>query len=287
MIRYYAERFGPFPYEKLAHVQSATRFGGMENVGAIFYSERAIAEGSLSEGTVAHETVHQWFGDAVTPHDWHHVWLSEGFATYFGMQYFEAANGASRFRELRENSMRAYLTSEVTNIAMVDTTRVPNNDLMALLNANSYNKGGAVLHMLRGLLGDGPFFDGLQRYYREHEHGTARTADLQRALEAASAQRLDWFFEQWVYRPGHPVFRAASSWDAATQESVVTLEQVQPAAWPTFRVPLELAFAVGSGEVRHRVEVNARRQTVRVKLTAEPSAVRIDPDGWILKEIRN
>ena len=282
MVRYYAERFAPFPYDDLAHVQSATRFGGMENVGAIFYSEQAVAQGTLDEVTVAHETVHQWFGDAVTETRWSHLWLSEGFATYFGMQYFEAADGAARFRELLMESRAGYLDSDVTDLAMVDTLAVPGNDLFGLLNANSYNKGGQVLHMLRGMLGEDAFFDGIRRFYVRHAHATALSADLQRALEEASAQQLGWFFDQWVYRPGHPMLRTAWEWDAAAGEVVVTVEQTQQDGWPTFRLPIEIAFDTPGGEIRRRGEVRQRREVLRFALPAAPSALRLDPDGWLL-----
>jgi aminopeptidase N len=285
MVRHYTELFAPFPYHKLAHVQSATRFGGMENVGAIFYSEAAIANGTLGEVTVAHEVVHQWFGDAVTERTWNHLWLSEGFATYFGMQYFEAAEGAARFRELLTESAQGYLGSDVTDLAMVDTVAVPQNDLFALLNPNSYNKGGQVLHMLRGLLGDAAFFDGLRRYYTRHRHGTALTDDLRRALEEASGLDLAWFFDQWAYSPGHPVFRVSWNWDAAAREAVVTLEQVQKASWPTFRASVEIAFDSPGGEQRRRGEVRERSTVLRFALPEAPTAVRLDPDGWLLKEI--
>jgi aminopeptidase N len=289
MLSYYSTLIAPFPYDRLAHVQSATRFGGMENAGAIFYSDRAITGGRLSEGTVAHEIAHQWFGDAVTPGRWADVWLSEGFATYFGALFFEAVDGAQRFQQMRESSWRGYLESEVTNLAIVDTLRVPGNDLLELLNPNSYNKGGAVLHMLRGVLGDSVFFRGVRRYYQRHLHGNAVTADLQRALEEEAARPLDWFFEQWLYHPGYPMLRVSHRWDAATREAVVTVEQVQNATWPAFRLPLQLAFAVGDaigGEVRRVVEIDGRRWERRFPLPAAPSAVRLDPDGWVLKVVQ-
>lgn len=286
MIRYYTERFGPFPYEKLAHVQSATRFGGMENVGAIFYSEQAIANGTLGEVTVAHETAHQWFGDAVTPIDWPHLWLSEGFATYFGMQYFEHADGEARFRELLAASAQGYLDSEVTGLAIVDTARVPENNLFALLNPNSYNKGGQVLHMLRGMAGDEAFFSAVRSFYEQHRHGNAHTRHLQRAFEEAMRQDLSWFFDQWVFRPGHPVLRVTLAWDEQAGDAVVTLEQVQSEDWPTFRMPLELELVTSAGPIRQRVDVRERHTQVRVKLAGPASAVIVDPDGWILEQVR-
>lgn len=282
MVRYYSERFGPFPYDDLAHVQSATRFGGMENVGAIFYSEQAIANGTLGEGTVAHETIHQWFGDAVTETRWSHLWLSEGFATYFGMQYFEEADGADRFHELLLESRQGYLDSDVTDLAMVDTLDVPQNDLFALLNANSYNKGGQVLHMLRALLGDSAFFDGLRRFYTRHVHGNAVSADLQRALEEASGQQLGWFFDQWVYSPGFPMVRTSWEWDAAAGEVAVTVEQTQKDTWPTFRLPFEIEFDTPGGKVRRTGEVTERRQVLRFALPGAPTGMRFDPDDVLL-----
>ena len=286
MIEYYATTFGPFPYEKLAHVQSATRYGGMENVDAIFYSEQAIASGRLGETTVAHETIHQWFGDAVTPADWHHVWLSEGFATYFGMQFFERADGVERFRTLLAGSANGYLVSDVTDLPIVDTTGIAGGNLNAVLSANSYQKGGQVLHMLRGLLGDDAFFAGLRDYFARHVHGNARTADLQRALEQASRRDLGWFFDQWVYRPGYPIFAASHAWDGAAGEVVVTIDQVQKAEWPAFRVPMEFAFATGQGTVRRRGEIAGRRTVLRFPLPVAPTGVTLDPDGWVLKQVR-
>jgi aminopeptidase N len=288
MVAHYAELIAPFPYPELAHVQSATRFGGMENAGAIFYSEQGIRNGTLSEGTVAHEVAHQWFGDAVTPGHWSDVWLSEGFATYFGNQFFERADSVQRFRQMTAQSWRQYLQSNVKDLAIVDTLRVPNNDLMELLNANSYQKGGAVLHMLRGILGDEVFFGGIRRYYRRHVNGNARTRDLRRALEEESGRDLGWFFDQWLYRPGHPILEIHHRWDPATSDAVVTVTQVQKPEWPTFRFPLDLVFRTLSGtEVEHRAQITERENTVRVRLPVTSTQMRVDPHGWLLHEVTN
>jgi aminopeptidase N len=155
MLDFFTDVIGPYPFEKLAHVQSSTRFGGMENSSAIFYDERALAAGRDIEGTVSHEVAHQWFGDSATPSDWSELWLSEGFATYFGNVFFEYADGEEAFRERMAGAAARYLSSADTLKPVVDTSAV---NLFDLLNRNSYQKGGWVLHMLRGIVGDEDFF---------------------------------------------------------------------------------------------------------------------------------
>lgn len=285
IVAFFSDLIAPYPYGKLAHVQSATRFGGMENASAIFYAQRPLAQGRNIEGTVAHETAHQWFGDAVTERNWHHLWLSEGFATYFSALFFEHADGQQRFRAIMRATAQEYFASDVTNLAMVDTTAVPDGNLLALLNANSYQKGAMVLHMLRRLLGDDAFFEGIRRYYRAHVYDNAVTADLEGALEEASGKRLDWFFRQWVYRPGYPIVTLQWHWDATRGDAVLELQQVQNAAWPTFRVPLDIEFHTAAGSVRRQAELNARQQTLHIPLDRAPSGVQLDPDGWELLRV--
>ncbi len=281
MVDYYAELIGPFAFEKLAHVQSATRFGGMENASAIFYTEEGLASGRDMEGTVAHETAHQWFGDEVTEADWPELWLSEGFATYFGHLFFEHADGVDEFRRRMEESRRDYLSSGVTGQAVIDPDE---QDLFALLNANNYPKGAWVLHMLRGILGDDAFFEGIRDYYRRYSGRNATTDDFREVMESAGGADLSWFFDQWLREPGYPVLNVDWSWDATTKETTVTVEQAQNADWPVFRLPLEIAIdRGGSGGERHDVEVVGRVQRFRFSTATAPTGVTIDPDGWVLK----
>ena len=290
MVDYFTATVGPYPFEKLANVQSATRFGGMENSSAIFYSEEAIASGRLGEGTVSHEIAHQWFGDSATEADWNHLWLSEGFATYFGALFFEAKDGVEEFRQRMERSRQGYVGSDDAQRPIVDPDGADN--LFDLLNRNNYAKGGWVLHMLRGLLGDETFFRSIRSYYAQYAYGTVLTADLQRVFEADAGRPLDWFFEQWVHQPGHPVLehRWETSEDGA--ELILTVAQTQSPDWPTFRFPLDVEI-VGSTSAdgaattgntrRERVELRQRTQTFRFPVDAPPEAVVLDPDGWLLK----
>jgi len=282
IVDFYAGLVGPYPFEKLAHVQAVTRFGGMENASAIFYSEGALASGHDMEGTVAHETAHQWFGDSATEADWPELWLSEGFATYFEHLFFEHADGVADFRRRMEGDRRQVLTSRAVSGPVIDREE---RDLFALLNDNNYAKGGWVLHMLRGLVGDEAFFRGIRAYYGRFASANATTDDLRRAMEETSGQPLAWFFRQWLEEPGYPVLGVTHTWDETSREVVLTVRQLQDAAWPTFRVPLDVELRLGGGViVRRKIEVAEREQTFRVRAPGPARDIVLDPDVWLLFE---
>ncbi len=281
MIDLYVDLFGPFPFEKLANVQSSTLFGGMENASAIFYSENAIARGLNIESTVAHEIVHQWFGDSVTPADFRHLWLSEGFASYFGPLFWAQTQSDAEFRTRIEDLKAEYLASNVKDRPVVDEGV---SNLLGLLNENSYEKGALVLHMLRDVVGERAFFDGIRRYYQRHAGGAVVTADFQRVMEEVYGQPLDWFFQQWVLRPGHPVLRLDWAWDDELRQARVTLTQEQDSLWPTYRMPLEFEFLMEGGVHRVADWVDGRQWTQIMPLPSRPTELRLDPDGWLLFE---
>ena len=282
MVDFFSRTIGPFPFEKMANVQSSTRFGGMENASAIFYSEQGIAN-NPDDGVVSHEIAHQWFGDAVTEASWSHLWLSEGFATYFGALFFEQAEGVDDFRTRMEQNRQSYIGSDVTGQSIVHEEE----NLFDLLNSNNYPKGGWVLHMLRGLLGDEVFFRGIREYYRRYLHQAVLTEDFQAVMEETSGQDLDWFFNQWLLEPGYPRLQISHEWDEAGREIVLTVEQVQDAAWPTFRFLTEVEIELSTGTTRTPVEISVRRSVIRIEAAESPRAVRFDPDGWVLKDIGN
>ena len=298
IVAFYDSLFGPYPYEKLAHVQSSTRYGGMENSSAIFYGEQAIAEAGIDPemaarvaggagsdaltGLVAHETVHQWFGDAVTEADWRHLWLSEGFATYFAAVFFELHGGedgrgpaelARRMRGMAETVLAYH--RETAEPVYGEEPR----EYESLLTANNYEKGAWVLHMLRREVGDAAFFDGIRQYYAALRDGNAWTADLERILEEASGRDLGWFFAQWLARPGHPVLEAEASprEDGSTD---VVVRQLQPGE--PWRLAVEIEIRGEGGSRRERVELRGREARLGV-----PGPVRelvLDPDAWLLFE---
>lgn len=284
IVRLFASLVGPFPYEKLAHVQSATRFGGMENASAIFYSDGAFRRGGVGEGLIAHETAHQWFGDAVTEREWPHLWLSEGFATYFAALWTRRARGDSAFRSdmARIRSTILADSNAVAKRPVIDTIETT---LLRLLNANSYQKGGFVLHMLRSALGDSAFFAGVRDYYARHRHSTALSSDLQAALERASGKSLGSFFNQWLRRPGYPEIDVA--WQGDTAANTLTLSVKQSGRFGHFEFPLRLAL-LGRDGITRRVEfaIPAQELTqVQLPTSERVSDVAVDPDVQLLARI--
>jgi aminopeptidase N len=285
MVRYFGSLVGPFPYEKLAHLQSATRFGGMENAGAIFYADNLFRRGGVGENTIAHEIAHQWFGNSVTERDWHDLWLSEGFATYFAALWTEQARGDSAFRAEMARIRSTILedTGAVQRRPVIDTLE---RNLLALLNRNSYQKGAFVLHMLRAHLGDQHFFAGVKEYYAKHKHRTATTADLQAAFEKVSRRRLGDVFDQWLRRPGYANVDVEWEADAAAGSLFLTVEQDD--RFDYFQFPLRLALRDARGTVR-RVEVSipAEPETkIELPISGPVVDVVVDPDVQLLARIR-
>jgi len=285
MLDFFSTLVAPFPYEKLAHVQSATRFGGMENASAIFYADRPFRDHTMRRGVIAHEMAHQWFGDAVTEREWAHLWLSEGFASYFEQLWVQHSAGDTAFRRGMAALRTEIIESPVTATRPVlDTAET---DYLKLLNTNSYQKGAWVLHMLRATLGDSAFVRGVRRYYLKYRHGTALTDDLRRELEAESGRELGWFFAQWLQRPG--VAEVSIDWRFDATARRVTLDVRQEGRFGAYRFPLAVDVVDSTGTVRRvTVQVPAERQS-RLALPrttgGAPARLLFDPDVEVLAQI--
>jgi aminopeptidase N len=279
IIPFFITHLGPYAYKKLANVQSKTIFGGMENAGAIFYYENSVSS-KTAEGLIAHEIAHQWFGNTATEKNWQHLWLSEGFATYMAHLYHEYKYGADSFnRRMAEDRNAVIAFSKKRNTPVVDTTYGAN--LMQLLNANSYQKGGWVLHMLRRKLGDTLFWKGIRKYYAVYGGHNAGTGDLQKVFEDVSRQNLDTFFTQWLYTPGQPDLAITWKYNGATHSITITIEQKQE---HIFNFPLETGVMFWPKDLMKTIQVTGKKTVFTMNVAARPDEVIADPHVNLLFE---
>jgi aminopeptidase N len=293
-LSFFSQTIAPYPYEKLALIVGATRFGGMENSSAIVFTNNLFdLRGSEKmsqrlgiptriENVVAHEIAHQWFGDSVTESTWADLWLSEGFATYFAGLFIEKYENEEAFRDyMRDAAARYFIYEKKRNAPIHDTET---QDLMKLLNENNYEKGAWVLHMLRKRVGDDAFFKGLRNYYNDHRDGNATTEDLRQALEQSSGKNLKDFFARWVYGSGHPRYQL--DWGSMERHAGVfltlNLKQIQNDG--AFLDPLPIEFVVNGKKQQQTIFPKGKLTTVSIRLDANPTSIQIDPDETLLKE---
>ncbi len=278
VLPFFIQYIGPYPYKKLANVQSKTMFGGLENANTIFYSESSVTGTGRSESLIAHEIAHQWFGNHATEKTFAHLWLSEGFATYMTVLYFEEFYGKdSALSMLREDRADVIAHAKGSNRPVVDSLET---DYMSLLNANSYEKGSFILHMLRNELGDETFRTGIRKYYSTYAGSVAGTEELRKVFEEASGKDLLLFFKQWLYTPGIPRLKVKWKYDEAKKNLAITVDQEQA---NLFSFPLEIGIP-GSDSRPIRLSVSKKSETFSIPFDGKPRNLVVDPNTGLLFE---
>ena len=202
------QTFGAYPYGKYTTVQCPTRWGGFEAPGNVQLAERLFDRGGV--GTLAHELVHMWFGDAIGYAAWREVWLSEGFASYFG-PWLHAQTGGPTLRQSMTRLRDRWRKSFEGRTKTIRDDRFAHPD--QALNANTYPKGAWVLHMLRGEVGDEAFFAALKAYVAKFRGSSITTAQLVACVEEQTGEELGWFFDQWLDRVGCPTLEVTETQD--------------------------------------------------------------------------
>ena len=287
MMRFFEELTGvPYPWEKYAQIViDDFMWGGMENTSAVTLNTATVVDSCASldfpsDGVVAHELAHMWWGDLVTPRDWTDLWLNEGFATYFEALYTEATLGENEFQ------YEMILASAASRNADRLQGRKPVVSEESYL-VNVYSRGAWVLHMLRDVLGDEAFQRGLRYYLKKYQYGNAETREFKLALEDATGQNLDWFFDQWLYGAGYPRLKAATTWDSSAHMLQITVRQTQETDSLTgiFRFPLNVECTTASDKTTKRFWVERDSQTFSVPLERRPLMVILDKGYHVLKEL--
>ncbi len=296
MIAFFESVIGvPYPWAKYATVAVHDFiFGGMENTSAttmtdtLLHDRRAHEDfREAADGITAHELAHQWFGDLLTCREWSHGWLNESFATYFDALFVEHQRGwdAFRYRILQNGQFYLAEDSGAYRRPLVQNVF---SEPIDIFDRHLYERGSVVLDMLRTELGDDLWWRAINHYVTTHRESDVLTHDLQRAIEQATGRNMDAFFQQWVWKGGHPEFKAAYAWDGKQRLATVTLDQAQEpddTLTSIYQLPLEIGFMVNGTFERHTVRVSEAHHAFVFPLAAEPAFVSIDPAGRVLKTL--
>jgi len=295
MVKYFSEQLGyGYPWPKYAQIcVDEYMWGGMEHTSATtlnlntLHDERAHADELAGcDGLVSHELAHQWFGDLVTCKDWGELWLNESFATYFATLWTEHDRGWDEAVWDRRGDAESYFSEDSRYRRPIVSYRY--DSPIAMFDSHTYPKGGRVLHMLRFELGDERFWKSLRKYLEVNQFRTVETADLRRAIEDATGQGMNWFFDQWLDHGGHPEFNVSWTYDDETKKVAVNVKQTQKVdqLTPVFRTHAEIELGTPSTETKlEKVFITKADETFHFPLDQRPTRVVFDPRDWLLDKL--
>ena len=229
---------------------------------------------------IAHEMAHQWWGDVVTCKDWRHLWLNEGFASYFDPLYFEYSRGWDEFEYIMSNQQQAGINTD-KHMGRKPVVSVGS------YGSNVYSRSAAILHMLRFVLGDDLFWRAIHHYIERYQYTTVETNDLKRAIEEATGQNLYWFFDQWLYKAGHPVFNVSYEWSDSAKAVRLKVAQTQTTDSLTgiFRTPVLVQIVSPSGTFLDTLDILTQDTLYTLPAPVKPQLVLFDKGNWLLKEL--
>ena len=291
MMAYFNALFNcDYPWDKYSQVEVPFG-GGMECTSATAMGEGVIIDERAeldfpSLGIVSHELAHQWWGDLVTLRTWSEVWINESFATYCDYLYLDHALGPDEGAVNLLKKKNEYLQEareQYVRPIVFDRYEKPQD----VFDAHSYPKGALVLHMLRAILGDDAFFRTLSAFLHENRFRAADTNDFRKAVKETTGLNLDWFFEQWLYKPGHPVFDVASDWDERAAVLRLRVKQVQDASRgiPIFKMPVKIGVTTAERSEVHEAWIGDEDEVIEIRTESRPLLVRFDKDNVLLKEL--
>ncbi len=290
MMEFFSDITGvPYPYEKYDQIIIEDfMWGGMENVTNTHQTDRTMHEENVrpihsSDGLVAHELAHQWYGDYLTTRNWSNVWLNEGFASYLALLWIEHAVGHEEAEYERLKNLGSTIRADRSYRR--PTVQPYYYNSIELFDANIYAKGSVILNMVRRYLGDAAFFRGLKYYTRTNAANNVETTDLKKTFEVTTGKNLDWFFEQWVYKPGLPEITARYSYNRRSQLVTLHLKQTQNVTETSlFKLPMTVVIDDGSVQ-RHEIFFEQEEDTYTFPTNADPLMVIVDEGNQIPKNL--
>ncbi|TVQ20069.1 MAG: aminopeptidase [Leptolyngbya sp. DLM2.Bin15] len=301
MIEFFSQAYGyPYAYPKYAQVcVEDFIFGGMENTSTTLLTdrclidERAAIDNRGSESLVAHELAHQWFGDLVVIKHWSHAWVKEGMATYSEVMWTEREYGADEAAYYRLNEARSYLSEDSSRYRRPMVTHIY-REAIELYDRHIYEKGGCVYHMIRTALGDELFTRAIHTFVNDNAHKTVETIDLLRAIDKSTGRNLQFLFDQYVFRGGHPDFKVSYSWDNDSQLAKLTVTQAQaqkgdtPSTNGLFDLKVPIGFGYSdrpSDPTVFTLRLHEREQTFYLPLPKKPQFISFDLGNHTLKTV--
>ena len=286
-VSFFEEYIGPYVYEKLAAIESPVVGGGMEAASAIGYSDKLVT-GKRTDRTrnvIIHELAHQWFGNSVTENNWDNAWLSEAFATCFTLLFIEHAYGKEVFRsELAKAKQlfNQYYAKDPHYPIIADRTA---EETTVTNYAVTYQKGAYVLLMLRDMIGEAAFKEGIRSYYKKFMNANATTADFIKEMEMSSHKNLSVFFNQWLYRGDCINAKAGWTYDATKKQVLIQLNQQQTNdSLYRFSLDVVLQFPDNSTVIK-KIEVNKQSEKLIIPVKTKPKQIDFDPKQILLANI--
>ncbi len=294
MLTFFSELLGvQYPWQKYSQVVVRDYVSGaMENTTAVIFGDfiqmttrELIDRSDLNESIVAHEMMHHWFGDLVTCESWANLPMNESFANYSEFLWFEHKYGPQAGQKVMRDAINGYMNQAVANKSMHPLIFFGYDDKEDMFDAHSYNKGGAILHMLRKYVGDEAFFKSLNVYLTDNKYNAAEAHHLRLAFEKVTGEDLNWFFNQWFFDKGHPTLQIDKVYDEEEQILNVTIEQTQDFSEnPLFILPInmEIFESADREPIKERIMMTSQKQTFAFKVDRLPVWVGIDADRTIL-----
>ena len=291
IIDYFNSLFGyQYPWAQYAQVTSPRMGGGAENTTATVLGQGVIhdrrAEQDFSwERIIAHEVAHQWWGDLITLRTWSQTWLNESFGTYSDYLYTRHDKGEDEgaYDLLRKkNQYLQEAHQRYIRPIVFDRYNRPQDNF----DSHTYPKGAAVLHMLRFVIGDIPFFRTLKHFLHKHEFQAVDTHDFMTAIKDVTGQNLDWFFEQFIFKPGHPFFKISYTWDEQSQKIKLKVVQTQDTSQgiPIYTIPVIIGITTPEKRISEKVWIKHKEQAFEFSVDKKPLLVRFDEGNYLLKE---